>query len=395
MNLSLRTLSLLLFLVTSFANAQKLDSLVVNSEDITDIMRTLFNKQDTTKLDNKKVAYSLLPIPIDATVNTGLVVSLMTSFYLGDNREETRMSQVSFAPSFSFKQQYIFPILSYVSTNEDKFSFIGDYRFLIYPQPTFGLGNHNTDEQMSVLDYKQWRFYQFVTMKVIGSFRLGGGVLIDNYQNLSEVSDIDVPTDYDIYMNGNYDDVSSFGLAIQALSDTRINSINPTQGHYLEIDYRFNLNGGVDNERWKSIYIDARKYHSFSDVRHKVLAYRAFYWATFDGNPSYLDLPSIGWDRQGRTGRGFTRNRFRSNSLIHLEGEYRTDISRNGFLGCVFFASMSSVSPLYEYYFNKWHPAIGTGLRLKWNKRNNTNVALDFGISKNDSSFRLSLSENF
>lgn len=388
-------ITVMLFFITSLTQAQKIDSLLVNSRDITDILRELFNKQDTTQLNNKKVAYSFLPVPIDGTSNTGLIVSFMSSFYLGEDHDKTKMSQVTFAPSFTFNKQYMFPIQSYIYTNENKYSFIGDYRFLIYPQPTYGIGNHNTDEEMSTLNYKQWRFYQFATRKVWRSFRLGGGVLLDNYQNLSEDSEIDSPTDYEVYMNGNYDDVSSFGIAAQILSDTRESTINPTQGHYLEIDYRVNTNGGIDKKGWESIYIDARKYHSFSEMRHKVLAYRAFYWATFSGNPHYLDLPSIGWDRQGRTGRGFTRNRFRSNSLLYFEGEYRTDISRNGFLGAVFFANVSSVSKLNTYYFSKWNPAIGSGLRIKWNKRNNTNVALDLGVSKNDWSLRLGLSENF
>lgn len=392
---SILKISFLLFFVTTLAQAQKIDSLIVNSRDITDILRELFNKKDTTKLDNKKVAYSFLPVPVDATANTGLVVSLMTSFYLGEDHEKTKMSQVTFAPYFSFSNQYVFPIRSYIYTEENKYSFIGDYRFLIYPQPTYGLGTHTSDKEMSTLNYKQWRFYQFATKKIYKSFRFGGGILMDNYQNISEESEIDTPTDYDTYMNGNYDDVNSLGLAAQILSDTRESSINPSQGHYLEIDYRVNTNGGVDKKGWQSVYVDARKYHSFSDRSHKVLAYRAFYWATFAGNPHYLDLPSIGWDRDGRTGRGFTRNRFRSNSLLYFEGEYRTDISRNGFLGAVFFANVSSVSKLNTYYFSQWNPGVGTGLRIKWNKRSNTNVGLDFGISKNDYSFRLGLSENF
>lgn len=395
MNKLLAKFFILFFFISTVSQAQKIDSLVVNSRDIADILRSVFNKKDTTTLDNKKVAYSFLPIPIDGTSNTGLIVSFMTSFYLGEDHEKTRMSQITLVPSFTFKNQYMFPIQSYIYTEENKYSFIGDYRFLIYPQDTYGLGTNNLDKSISTLNYKQWRLYQFANRQVWKSFRLGGGILIDNYQNISEDKEIEEQTDYEKYMKGNYNDVTSIGVALQILSDTRKSIINPTQGHYLEIDYRVNANGGVDKQGWQSIYVDARKYHSFSDERHKVLAYRAFYWTTFAGHPHYLDLPSIGWDRQGRTGRGFTRNRFRSNSLLYFEGEYRTDISKNGFLGAVFFSNISSVSELNSYWFSKWNPAVGTGLRLKWNKRNHTNVAFDFGVSKNDFSFRLGLTENF
>jgi len=56
---------------------------------------------------------------------------------------------------------------------------------------------------------------------------LGLGFLFDNYQNISEESHIDVETDYSKYMNGDFSDTSSFGIAVQALYDSRKNNINP------------------------------------------------------------------------------------------------------------------------------------------------------------------------
>lgn len=370
------------------------DSIYNDKKDILDVLYKLFNKNDSLrKNQDKKIAFSLLPVPLDANKSAGLVVSFLTTFYLGDS-ETTKMSQVSFSPYFSFTKQYVFPVQSYIYTRDNKWNFIGDYRYMIYPQDTYGLGGHNTDKKMSTLDYQQWRFYQFATRKVIGNYRLGLGLLFDNYQNISEDSYIDDETDYFKYMNGDFSDETSFGVAIQGLYDSRENNVNPEQGLYVEADYRMNTSG-VDGRRWNSIYFDARKYHSFHKYKHRVLAYRAFYWSTFGGKPHYLDLPSIGWDRDGKTGRGFTRNRFRSNALIYFEAEYRTDISKNGFWGLVFFSNVSSVSKLETYDFKKWNPAIGTGLRIKWNKKNNSNLVLDYGISKNDWSLRLGLAENF
>ncbi|WP_291145461.1 hypothetical protein [Flavobacterium sp. UBA7680] len=370
------------------------DSISNNNKDILDVLYKLFNKNDSLrKNQDKKIAFSLLPVPIDANKNAGLVVSFLTTFYLGDSNT-TKMSQVSFSPYFSFTKQYVFPIQTYIYTKDNYWNFIGDYRYMIYPQDTYGLGGHNTDKKMSTLDYQQWRFYQFATRKIIGNYRLGLGLLFDNYQNISEESYIDEETDYSKYMNGDFSNESSFGIAIQGLYDSRENNVNPEQGLYVEADYRINTSG-VEGKKWNSIYFDARKYHSFHKFKHRVLAYRAFYWSTFGGKPHYLDLPSIGWDRDGRTGRGFTRNRFRSNALIYFETEYRTDISKNGFWGAVFFTNVSSVSKLDTYQFKKWNPAIGTGLRIKWNKKNNSNLVLDYGISKNDWSLRLGLAENF
>ncbi|WP_244284340.1 BamA/TamA family outer membrane protein [Flavobacterium oncorhynchi] len=386
-------LVLFFFFGMSFCYAQN-DSISNNQKDILDVLYKLFHKNDSVRIKpEKKVAFSLLPVPIDANKSAGLVVSFLTTFYLGDSKT-TKMSQITFSPYFSFTKQYVFPVQSYIYTADNKWNFIGDYRYMIYPQDTYGLGRHNTEDKMSTLDYQQWRFYQFTTRKVIGNFRMGLGVLFDNYQNISEDSYIDEETDYSKYMNGDFTDETSLGFAVQGLYDSRENIVNPEQGLYVEADYRINTSG-VDGKKWNSIYFDARKYHSFNKHKHRVLAYRAFYWSTFGGKPHYLDLPSIGWDRDGKTGRGFTRNRFRSNALIYFETEYRTDISKNGFWGAVFFTNISSVSKLDTYQFSKWNPAVGTGLRIKWNKQNNSNLVLDFGVSKNDWSLRLGLTENF
>lgn len=81
--------------------------------------------------------------------------------------------------------------------------------------------------------------------------------------------------------------------------------------------------------------------------------------------------------------------------MLYFESEYRTDITRNGFLGAVFYGNFSSVSNLNTYRFSNWIPAIGVGLRIKWNKMNDCNLVLDYGVSKDDWTFRLGLSENF
>ncbi len=384
---------LFLFLIASFCQAQN-DSTVVGTRDILDVIHKIFDKQDTIRPERKKkLTFSLLPVPVGVNSSNGLVVSFLTTFYLGD-AETTKMSQITFSPYFSFSKQFVFPIQSYIYSKDNKWNLIGDYRYMIYPQDTYGLGEHESEKEMSTLDYQQWRFYQFITRKIVGNYRLGVGFLLDNYQNISEESYIDGETDYYQYMNGDYSNETSFGFAIQGLYDSRENIINPKEGLYVEADLRINTSG-VEGDKWQSLYFDARKYHSFSTTKHRVWASRAFYWSTFGGKPHYLDLPSIGWDREGKTGRGFTKNRYRSNALIYFETEYRTDISRNGFFGAVFFTNISSVSKLDTYQFKKWNPAVGTGIRIKWNKRNGSNLALDYGISKNDWSLRLGLSENF
>lgn len=90
------------------------------------------------------------------------------------------------------------------------------------------------------VDYHQIRLYQFVSRKVKGDFRLGLGYQLDNYQNISEGSEIAESTDFETCQNGDYSDEFSSGIAFQALYDSRKNILNSIHGCYFEANYRIN-----------------------------------------------------------------------------------------------------------------------------------------------------------
>ena len=398
MNRCLFKISLLFFNLVFLISFSQNDTLVAQ-RDLKDVYFKVFKKGDTVppsrNFNDKKAVFSLIPAEqSSAGADRALVISFMTSFYLSES-EDTKMSAISFTPSFTFSNQYIFPIQSYIFTKGNAYILTGDYRYMIYPQSTYGIGSNNYEEVQSLLDYQQWRVYQYVARRVKNNLYLGLGFLMDNYKNISEESYVTEETDYVKYMNNDFSDEMAIGFAFQTIYDSRDNITNPSEGYFLEFDYKFNTKFNDNMSDYSSIYFDLRKYLSFSKTKHRVWANKFFWWNTFDGNPHYLDLPSIGWDHYQKTGRGFTRNRFRSNALVYLESEYRTDLTKDGLLGAVFFANISSVSNIDTYEFEKINPAVGTGLRIKWSKRNNSNLSLDLGFSQYDVTFRVGFYENF
>lgn len=126
-----------------------------------------------------------------------------------------------------------------------------------------------------------------------------------------------------------------------------------------------------------------------------MLAVWGYLWKVFDKKIPYLDLPSIGWEDYNRSGRGFDQNRYRGRSLLYLEAEYRRDITNNGFLGFVVFANFNTVSGPKSTFLISWNPGAGAGLRIKMNKRSGTNIALNYGFSKDYSGIKLTLGEVF
>jgi hypothetical protein len=182
---------------------------------------------------------------------------------------------------------------------------------------------------------------------------------------------------------------------VNFLIDTRHNSVNPPGGVYLAADYRFNMEMLASTLNWQSVFIDARKYFSFNKRRQDLLAIWSYYWAVTYGKTPYLDLPSIGWDYYSKSGRGFEQNRYRGRQLIYFESEYRRDISRNGFWGFVLFTNIHAVSEYQGNNFVYWHPAVGAGLRIKFNKISRTNIGFDVAASKDYTGFYVSLGEAF
>jgi hypothetical protein len=80
---------------------------------------------------------------------------------------------------------------------------------------------------------------------------------------------------------------------------------------------------------------------------------------------------------------------------MYAEAEQRYQLSRNGLWGLVLFANVSSVSEYDSQHFNYWHIGAGCGARIKFNKYSNSNLAIDFGFSKDYWGVWLNIGEMF
>ncbi len=274
---------------------------------------------------------------------------------------------------------------------------MGDTRFLFYPQYTWGLGGNTREKDKLLLTYKYGRFYQTILRAIRPCFLIGAGYHLDQH------FDIDATTDSSLqrftrykYGTSTSENSLSSGLSLNLLYDERRNPNDPHPGFYGNIVYRFNPSFLGSTSKWESLYIDTRRYISFSKSKQNMLALWAFYWTTLNNQTPFLDLPSIGWDPyQQRSGRGFDQNRYRGKGLLYFETEYRRDITNDGLLGFVLFTNMNSVTEPETDKYQYLHVAAGAGLRIKFNKRSHTNIAIDYGKSKGYSGIAINLGETF
>ena len=385
-----------------FAQTSKVADTTSLSEqkDVIDLLEDLFGK-DKTRMDSsrldKKFHFSLIPAA-GAVAGGGAAVATAfnVAFYTGDD-QTTSLSAVTFTPWFSFDGKFVLPFRNSIWLPNDVVVLKGDTRYMIYPQYTWGLGGQTNSNDKVLLEYNYVRFYQSILRRASKKVFFGGGINIDYHFNLPEVTDTmsqsQIPL-YDYRQEYNQPG-TSIGPMINFLVDTRGTSINPPRGFYGAIDYRFNAEFLGSTYAWQSIVVDVRKYFPFEHHRQNLLALWGMYWGVTNGRTPYLDLPSIGWDYSSHTGRGFEQNRYRSNHLVYFEAEYRRDLTKNGFFGFVLFTNIHSVSEYENNQFRYWHPAAGTGVRIKFNKISQTNIGLDIATSKDYTGLYVTLGETF
>jgi hypothetical protein len=368
--------------------------------DLIDIAKGLFhiNPKKIRLQRGKKIYFSILPIGGSAPGGSGraLITSTTAAMYLGDPKT-TNISSATFAPYWNFKGRFGLPLRSSVWLPDNSWNIQGDVRFLVYPQYTWGLGSKRGYDERTLVNYNYIRFYQSALKKIKPYLFAGLGYNLDYHSNIvSDDPAVDLPA-YTNYQYGTRGNSLSSGLTFNLLYDTRNNSINPLPGAYANLSFRVNPTFLGSDNNWQSVFLDMRKYFALNPAKRNqqnTLALWSYFWTVLNSKTPYLDLPSVGWDAYNRSGRGMEQNRYRGKSLFYLESEYRRDITNNGLLGFVVFANVNTVSGSGTL-FSSWHPAAGTGLRLKFNKGSNTNIGMDYGVSKGYSAVVFSLGEAF
>jgi hypothetical protein len=364
--------------------------------DIIEVAIRAFNIDTTRKPRSvKKVNFSLLPS--GAALPGGgaaIVTTLNAAFYLGD-KTQTNLSTIDFTPVFTTTKKILLSLKSSVWLKDNSANIAGEIRYFKYPDYTWGLGGSSPEENRSLLEFEYVRFYQSVLKKIAGSFSAGIGYRFDHYYNIEEeLEDSSKTPNMKTYPYGASSSSQSSGFTLQVLYDSRKNSINPPGGKYLSVVYRDNPEGLGSDYHWQSLFADGRIYFPFNSHLRKILAFRSYYWTILHGDVPYLDLPANGWDYMGYP-RGIRRERYRSNALVYGESEFRFDITRSGFWGGVVFVNCLSASEFDTHDFSSYHPAAGFGVRMKFNKYSQSNVALDFAFSKEFKGVYLNLGEAF
>lgn len=397
---------LLLVLIVFFsffeAEAQDKDTYFITNQkdsipqkDGIDYLIELFKiKRTQESIRDKKVSFSFFPVDARNTNGDRLFVSSFNATFLLGDKSNTNNSTVYLIPYVSFSNQYGVQLYPTVWLKENSWNFVGEYFILNFPQSTWGLGGDSPKSNETIVGGKQIRFHQNILKGIMPNFAVGLGFQYDNHYEI-EIDEAVKTNTNNPEINQSDGNTISSGLAIPIVFDSRKNTMNPKNGLYTSLTFRFNSPTFGSDHHWKSAFLDIRKYYSIPQTR-SVLAFRSYYWSVLSGEAPYFDLPSTRTEPStGMSSRGIEKNRYRSNAMLFGEGEYRFNITKNGFVGGVLFSNITSASEYSSQCFKYWKPAAGCGVRLKFNKYTKVNVALDFGVSKDYASVYLNIGEAF
>ena len=354
--------------------------------DLIDIGRSLLLKHPTLRKDTsgKKTPGKLYPALLPSaeyTLETGFALDLTGSlaFYTGDGPDDN-ISNIYLASVFTQKNQILMPLQGNIWTKGNKYNFVTDWRFEIFPQNTYGLGTLTTDADADSIDFNYLRFYSTLYRTVAKDFYLGLGYYVDYFYNVQDLSHSTPghPTSFQTY--GVTKTSVSSGPTLNILYDGRRNEINPEPGWYANIVFRPNFTFLGSDSNWQSLLIDTRHYLHFPAGSHNTLAFWTYDVINFNSHTPYLLLPYTASDTYLNTGRGYIGGRFRGKDMLYLEAEYRYGITSNGLLGGVVFVNAQSYTEPVTNRFEAIAPGWGAGIRIKLNKFPRTNVCLDYGF---------------
>ncbi|SEF40451.1 outer membrane protein assembly factor [Algoriphagus boritolerans] len=371
---------------------------------------------------NKFNQLKIVPLPaIGSNPANGWLFGLAPSatWYMGEP-STTKISNFVGNFLYTTKKQWIFSSRSNIFSNENKLIFMGDWRYFLTSQFTYGLGSKapneldfNPNQGGSLwgkqgMDFSLIRFYETILKRIGDSkFYLGLGYHLDIHSKIENYND--AASDFNpIYSHDAYNSSLGFdldrytlsGVSLNGVMENRDKAVSPYEKNFAWIQYKINPAFLGSDQSSSLLMLDYRHYINLREQRKRnLIALWGFGNFVVSGDVPYMSLPSITWDMFGRSGRGYAQGRFRGENMVYGEAEWRFPLQQNKetFGGTIFLnaASFSSKTD-NEKLFSKINPGYGVGFRVMINKQNRTTIAADYGFGqKGNSGFYLNINESF
>jgi hypothetical protein len=369
----------------------------VEQRDAIDIIKAILHREIKTQAGIELptgLQWALLPT-FSYNPVYGAAFGVMTSAAGRRGSRYSHYSNLSISANVSTQEQIQVQVRGDVFSPDETYLTKADFRYLDTRRSTWGLGPINDQQGEYPMEFLLKRVYATVLRKVSGAVYLGLGFHYDKFSKIvDERAELGDSTPFVEYSGGLLSTTNAVGVSFNLLADTRDNLVNAQRGYYLNWSFRNYPQTLGSDKNWQESWIEARVYPHVPARSRNVLAFWLYGWMTF-GRAPYLNLPSNGWDTYGRGARGYLAGRIRGANQIYLESEYRWSLTADGLWGAVVFLN-GTTSTTATGIYGELDYALGTGLRIKFNKHTSTNLTLDYGWGRVSShGFFLGMSEAF
>ncbi|MFV0377090.1 MAG: BamA/TamA family outer membrane protein [Mangrovibacterium sp.] len=430
--------SLLFFFITGNAqNAAETLTARANAEFTSPKQQTnsgvIPDKSATTSEEEKQKStknMSILWVPVLASnPASGFMFGVAPAItFVRGNPETTSISNYLGSAVYTTKKQLLLTFKGNLYFEGNEWIIMNDWRYFITSQPTYGLGTGPQSDKLvstgieyedgffsSGIDEAQLMKFNFLRLhqtafKKIGdnSLYAGIGYHLDIHNKIEDqlLDTTVVPPSitshyaYSKLRGINPEKYTLSSLSINGMYDTRDNTINPYGGRYALLTLKFNPEFLGSTVSSSSLWAEYRDYFNLNaDRPRNLLAFWAYGNFQLGGDLPYLDLPALGWDQFGRSGRAYPQGRFCGQSLVYSELEWRFPLQREkDKWGGVLFANLSSATnkdadiSMFKYI----NTGVGAGLRFLINKEKRQNLCLDYAWGNYGAhGFYLSVNEVF
>lgn len=305
------------------------------------------------------------------------------TFWLKDERRETRPSSAQVGISYTTKNQFLLYAPFEFYRDDEKWRLLGELGFYKYFYNFYGVGINTRKEDEEAYETTFPRARISIFREIFDNFSVGLGYELDIFTDLKikeggilEASDV----------TGKKDGTVS-NIGFRAIYDTRDHLFFPTKGFFIQGSYLTSSKILGSSFNYSKFELDNRFYQKLG--KKQVLATNLFL-ANSSKNTPFYDLNYLG----SRRTRGFENRRFQDNAELSLAMEYRFPIA--GRFGGVAFGSTGTVAPdLGKAFSSAYKNSGGVGLRYIINKRDGVRIRIDYGISGEGSNFYFTIKEAF
>lgn len=313
----------------------------------------------------------------------------ITTFYTSREDAILRPSKVTLSGYYATTGQYKFSLNPQLYFGRNATIVTANIDYGHYVDKFWGIGPDTPDIEDDA-SFESKGFGAEITVLVPPALKIfnrtSAGGIFDLY-NSDIVDKRDNPELQAGEVRGSEGGVST-GLGFSWNWDTRDQVFYPTKGGYHQVKgiyYGQWLGGSYDFNKYE---VDLRKYQALSPTN--ILAFQAFA-QTVGGTPPFYELPALGGQRIMR---GYYQGRYRDESLLAGQIEYRTHIYKR--IGAVAFAGIGDVGTrLRDIKVRDLKTSLGFGGRFLFNKAENVNLRVDVGFGRETSGVYFGLEEAF